>query len=250
MALIALDRVSFGYNGHPVLSEVSLEVAAGEFLALVGPNGGGKTTLLKLILGLLMPQQGRVLVFGRPPAKARGRMGYLPQHAYLDPSFPVTVLEVVLMGRLGPRAGLGLWSRGDRQAALQALEQVQAAHLAGRGFAELSGGQRQRVLIARALAASPELLLLDEPTAGVDPRGEEDVLGLLAALQPRVTVLMVTHDLHFVSAYVNQVVCVNRRVALHPTQEVDDQLIADLYGRPMRMVRHDQHLEGGECFHG
>ncbi|MEW5913013.1 MAG: ABC transporter ATP-binding protein [Thermodesulfobacteriota bacterium] len=250
MALIELERVSFAYNGRPVLSEVSLEVLASQFLALVGPNGGGKTTLLKLILGLLTPQQGRVRVFGQPPAKARGRMGYLPQHTYLDPSFPVTVLEVVLMGRLGPRAGLGLWPRRDRQAALAALEQVQAAELAGRGFAELSGGQRQRVLIARALAAGPELLLLDEPTAGVDPRGEEDVLGLLAALQPRVTVLLVTHDLHFVSAYVNQVACVNRRVVLHPTQEVDDQLIADLYGRPMRMVRHDRHLEGGECNHG
>lgn len=249
MALIELDQVSFGYDGRPVLSAVSLEVAAGEFLALVGPNGGGKTTLLKLILGLITPQRGRVRVFGGPPAKARGRMGYLPQQAYLDPGFPVSVLEVVLMGRLGPGADLGPWSRRDRQAARRALEQVEAAHLAERGFADLSGGQRQRVLIARALAARPELLLLDEPTAGVDPRGEKDVLALLSGLKPRVTVLMVTHDLHFVSAFVNQVACVNRRVVLHPTQEVDDRLIAQLYGRPMRMVLHGRQLEGGDCFH-
>ncbi len=249
MSLIELKEVTFSYDGQPVLERVSLEVVPGEFLALVGPNGGGKTTLLKLILGLLAPQEGVVSVFGQPPAKARGRIGYLPQHAFVDPGFPVSVAEVVLMGRLGPGAGLGPWPRRDRRAALKALEQVEAADLAGRGFSSLSGGQRQRVLIARALAADPELLLLDEPTAGVDPRGEKDVLELLAGLNSRVTVLLVTHDLHFVSPYVNQVACVNRRVVLHPTQEVDDELIAGLYGRPMRRVRHDRHLGGGDCSH-
>lgn len=250
MSLIELDKVSFSYNGRLVLDRVSLDIAAGEFLALVGPNGGGKTTLLKVILGLLTPQEGVVRVFGQPPAKARGRIGYLPQQAFVDPGFPVSVAEVVLMGRLGLGPSLGPWPARDRQAAQRALERVEAGDLAGRGFSSLSGGQRQRVLIARALAADPELLVLDEPTAGVDPRGEKDVLDLLAALSPKVTVLLVTHDLHFVSAYVSQVACVNRRVVLHPTQEVDDELIAELYGRPMRRVRHDRHLGGGDCSHG
>ena len=131
MALIDIKGVDFSYNGRPVLAGVDLSVAQGEFLALVGPNGGGKTTLVKLILGLVTPQKGTVRVFGQPPAKVRRRMGYLPQHAPLDPGFPVSALEVVLMGLVGSSSGLGLWRRGQKQAALNALDKLEAADLAG-----------------------------------------------------------------------------------------------------------------------
>ena len=245
MALIEIKGVDFAYNGRPVLAGVDLSIEQGEFLALVGPNGGGKTTLLKLMLGLVAPQKGTVRVFGLPPVKARARIGYLPQHAPVDPGFPVSALEVVLMGLMGASSGLGLWRRGQKRAALAALDKLEAGDLAGRSFGRLSGGQRQRVLIARSLVAGPELLLLDEPTAAVDPRGGVDLMKILAGLQPQVTVVLVTHDLGFVSPAVSRVACINQSLSIHPTQVINGSLISELYGAPVRLVRHDHDLKHG-----
>ena len=167
-AAVLLRDVTFSYGGEPVLEDVNLSVGAREAVCIVGPNGGGKTTLVKLILGLLLPQRGEVRLFGQPPRLARLRVGYMPQHVQHDPLFPVTVMDIVLMGRLG-RGGLGGllgWpGRADRRAARNALEQVGMDGFGRHPFAALSGGQRQRVLIARALCCEPELLLLDEPTS-------------------------------------------------------------------------------------
>ncbi len=247
--VIETRGVNFSFNGELVLVDVDLTVARNEFVAVVGPNGGGKSTLIRLLLGLLNPQHGRVLVLGQPPAKVRRRLGYLPQHPSLDKAFPINVDEVVLMGRLG-LGGFSLggrWKRTDKDAAEQALNTVGLADLAGRPFAALSGGQRQRVLIARALATQPEILFLDEPLAGVDPGAEENIYELLQELIPHMTILMVSHDLGFVSPLVGHVICVNRTVATHPTTELTPELIRDMYGREVRMVRHDHKGPPGGC---
>lgn len=235
---VSLEGVSFGYNEHLVLEEVTFEVFEGDFFGVIGPNGSGKTTMLKIILGLLKPLSGRVQVFGRPPGQVRSLIGYVPQHAHTDRLFPVSVTDVVLMGRLAKAPGLGRFSRADRQAALEALAQVEMADLAGQHFGTLSGGQRQRVLIARALAGGPRLLVLDEPTSSVDSRVEEGFFALLKKLNQTATIILVSHDLGFVSTWVNRVACVNRRVAVHRTAEITKVLPAQVYREPVRMVQH------------
>lgn len=234
----ALRDVTFAYDVAPVLDGVTLTIHAGELLGVVGPNGGGKTTLLKLILGLLAPARGRVEVFGRAPRHARHRMGYVPQHAMYDPRFPVTALDVVLMGRLALHWG-GWYSRQDKAAALEALDEVGLADMRGRPFRALSGGERQRVLIARALVSDPELLLLDEPTANIDAAVGERLLDILESLNQRMTIVMVSHDLGFVSNIVGSVACVNRKVVIHPTTDLTGEAIQDLYEGEYRLIRHD-----------
>ena len=235
---VILKNASFAYAAQTVLEDVNLVVDRGEFASVVGPNGGGKTTLLQLLLGLLKPDAGTVQVLGTSPEEARLSVGYMPQHMQLDMQFPVTVMDVVLMGRLGRKGG-GRYSKQDREAARLALEEVRLDGLAKRLLGELSGGERQRVLIARALCCEPKLLLLDEPTANVDPRLEEVLLGILEELNKRMTILLVSHDLGFVSQVVRSVICVSRRVAVHPTSEIDGAMIKDLYGGDYRMIRHD-----------
>ncbi|MEW6428653.1 MAG: ABC transporter ATP-binding protein [Thermodesulfobacteriota bacterium] len=236
--VIAVENVSFSFDGVPVLEDVSFTVAPLDSVCVVGPNGGGKTTLVKIILGLLPADTGTVRLFGLPPAAAILRVGYVPQYVHLDLQFPVTVLDVVLMGRLGLHFGGG-YRRDDRQLAMAALAEMQLADLARRPFAQLSGGQRQRVLIARALAATSEMLILDEPTAYIDAAAEANLFEKLTELNRRLTVLVVTHDLGFASRFFRSVLCVNRRVVIHPTSEITGELIRDIYGGDIRMIRHD-----------
>ena len=243
--VIEINDLSFAYEERPVLENVGFHVHGGDFAAIVGTNGGGKTTLLKLMLGLLKPQTGSIRIFGNSPEKARRRIGYMPQQAKFDAQFPITVQEVVLTSRLGGHPWLGYYTREDRRQAQLALEEVGLGEMGGRTFADLSGGQRQRVLIARALASQPELLMLDEPTANLDPQAEQDFYKLLHRLNERLTVVMVSHDLNFVSSFVNTVVCVNRRVVVHPTAEVPTGMAGDLKGRDMRVILHDQLTDCG-----
>lgn len=229
--------VRFGYQrSRPVLDGVDLCIHRGAFAAMIGPNGGGKSTLLRLFLGLLEPDAGKLRVLGRSPRTARPRVGYLPQHARTDPAFPMTVRDVVLMGRLGttPRGD-------DADAVTESLASVGLAGFERRPFGALSGGERQRVLLARALAPRPEVLLLDEPAAHADTVAEKRFIDLLAVLNDRMTIVVVSHDLGFVTRHVREVVCVNRKVAVHPTQSVGDGVIRELYGTDVAVVRHDQH---------
>lgn len=237
---VEVEGLTFGFDpARPVLRDATFRVEPLDFATVIGPNGGGKTTLLKLLLGLLEPDRGTLRVLGTSPHKARHRVGYMPQHATIDPRFPINVLEVVLMGRLNSTRRFGPYSRSDRRAAHAALERAGLGGFERRPIAALSGGERQRVLVARALAAEPELLLLDEPAAGLDQRVEHDFFQLLAELNQRMTILLVSHDLGFVSRYVRTVVCVNRTVQVHPTSAVNGRIIADMYGGEVRLVHHE-----------
>ena len=246
---ISVRGLDFAYGSHAVLTGVDASVAAGEFVSVVGPNGGGKSTLLKLVLGLLRPARGEVRVFGQPPARARRRVGYMPQHAHVDPQFPVTVTDVTLMGRLGPRRRLGPYRADDRAVAHRALSETEAADLGDRRFSDLSGGQRQRVLIARALACEPDLLLLAEPTASLDPGVQDDLFELLHRLNERMTVVLVSHDVGVVSRHVDKVLCVSGGVEEHDASALSGAL-ADLYGGSpdLALVRHDH--SHGHGHHG
>ena len=240
---ICLEHVRFGYGGNPVVEDADFDIFPGESVCVVGPNGGGKTTLLKLMLGLLTPDSGRIRILGDAPRKARRRVGYVPQDIRFDPYFPITALEVVRMGRLTGRS-LGFHTRRDTERAEAALERLGLRECARVPFPRLSGGQRQGVLIARALAGEVSLLLLDEPTAHVDVAAEDRLLENLRSLERELTLVTVSHDLTFVTRSVPKVVCVNRTVHVHPTTELTEGRIRELYGRDVRLVTHeDEHSD-------
>jgi len=222
-----------------VLRDVNFTIAAGDFASIVGPNGGGKTTLLKLMLGLLIPDCGTIRLFGKKPKAVRQQVGYAPHLITVNPRFPVDVSDVVLMGRVPQGRWFGPTSRDDRQVAHEAMEAVGIIDLRRRPFSDLSGGQRQRVIIARALAAEPKMLMLDEPTSSLDVHVANELMELLAKLNERITIVMVSHDVNYVSAFVKTVVCVHCTVATHPTEEWSEDLQSSLFGGPVRRVRHE-----------
>ncbi len=237
-SVITLDNVTFAYNGEPVLVDVNVNISPRELVSIVGPNGGGKTTLLRLILGLVKPGRGTVRVFGGSPGHERSRIGYVPQNIRFDPEFPVNVMDVVLMGRVDKRLA-GPFRRRDRESAAEALREVDLHDLCKRPFSELSGGERQRALVARALASAPEILLLDEPTSNMDALAEKKLYEILNHLNQRMTIVMVSHNMSFVSRFVTSVICVNRKVVFHPTSELNGRPISEIYESDMVLVRHD-----------
>jgi len=232
-----LRNVTVSLAGNVVLQDVCLDIAAGDYMAILGPNGSGKTTLLKVLLGLIEPDRGEVRLFGGPPKRARDRIGYVPQHSRFDPSFPIRVQDVVLMGRLG-RRHLGRPDADDRAAARAALARVEMDGIGDRPIGNLSGGQLQRVLIARALVQQPELLLLDEPTSSLDERVGRSVWELFEELSHEMTVVVVTHDIGAISRFVRSVACLNRVLHHHPTPELTPEILEETYGCPVDLLAH------------
>lgn len=232
---VELRGVSVVLGRQLVLDDIHMRVPAGDYVALIGPNGGGKTTLLRVILGLIQPQSGEVRVLGVTPEEARGRVSYVPQYARFDLGFPIRVVDVVQSGQLGAQ---GLRRNEARAKALRVLEQLEIGDLAGQAIGALSGGQLQRVLIARALAVEPEVLVLDEPTASLDVQSADAFYELLRRLSERMTVLLTSHDVTGISTRVKSIACLNRRLFFHPSGEVTSEMLAEVYGCDVDLVAH------------
>lgn len=244
-AVIAeLNDVWVGYNGKWALKSIFLNCLEGEILGIVGPNGAGKSTLLKVILGLIKPDRGSVLLFGKKPGKeARLEVGYLPQISHAERTFPVTALDVVMMG-IYSRIGLfGKPGRKEKETALNMLSTVNMAEHAGRPFGVLSGGQQQRIHIARALSSNPRLLVLDEPSTGVDSVTQEDFYLLLAELRDKkgLSVIMVSHDIGVITSHADRVACLNIEVHYHgePEMCISDEVMTKVFGKDLKIMVHD-----------
>ena len=243
-SVVSVDGVTFGYGSEPVLEDVSLDVEPGAFLGVVGPNGSGKSTLLELVLGLRTPDEGTVELFGEPAASFDDgeRIGYVAQNvAGAVRDMPVTVREAVRMGRY-PRRLVGRFSPADRRAVEDALDRVGIADIADRRIGRLSGGQRQRVFIARALAAEADLLVLDEPTVGVDAESREGFYDLLADLTAEgLTVVLVEHAVGVVTAHASEIACLNRELYFHgdPEEFVETDALGEAYGANHHVLHHD-----------
>ncbi len=231
--VIAFQNVSFAYDEELILKDASFEITSGEFIGIIGPNGGGKTTLLKLIMGFLESSSGTVKLFGGSPRDQRDKIAYVPQNLRFDKKFPISVFELVLSGLLSQLSWFGRYSKEDKLRAKKAIERMGLTPFANRSLGTLSGGQVQRALIARALVSEPQLLLLDEPTANVDTQAENDIYTLLKELAGDITILMVTHDLQASINLVDRVVCVQNTVTTFKAKEICEHFALGLYHSPL-----------------
>ncbi len=213
--VIEITQLGFAYANDIILEDVNLSVEERDFLAIIGPNGGGKSTLLKLILGLLKPRIGSITIYGKAPAKALSQIGYVPQNTNVNTDFPIKVIEVVLMGHVGGKRPLWGYGEDEVSCAMGALREVGMESYAHRKIGDLSGGQRQRVMIARALCAHPQILLLDEPTASIDIQGQKEIYELLKKLNATMTIIVVSHDISVILGYATKAAHINRRLSYH-----------------------------------
>jgi len=236
--ILRLENVSVSYGSHAVLDSINLAVGEHDFLGIIGPNGGGKSTLLKTILGLVRPDSGIITVLGNPPEKSRSRIGYVPQYSNYDHSFPVSVQEVVMMGRYNRTGLLKYYDKKDKQAVQDVLQKVGMLDNASTQIGQLSGGQQQRVFIARALVSEPQLLLLDEPTASVDSAMQTEFYELLEQLKKEMTIIMVSHDIGAVSVFVDKIACLNQQLFYHGSSEITPEILEATYKCPVQLIAH------------
>jgi zinc transport system ATP-binding protein len=233
---VEMENVSLKFNNQPVLQNINLLIAENDFLAIIGPNGGGKSTLLKIILGLIKVDQGRIIIFGNKPGNPQNPIGYLPQHVSFDPDFPINVFETVLSGRY--HGLMKNYSDDDREMVIKALEEVGMENMQDRQISRLSGGQIQRVFIARAIVRGPKLLLLDEPMASIDPEMQNSFYNLLSKLRERMAVVLVSHDVGAVSSHVDNIACLNQRLYYHGPVEDSAEGLEEVYKCPIDLISH------------
>jgi zinc transport system ATP-binding protein len=233
-----LKDIRVSYGDIPALEDVTLSIFQHDFLGIIGPNGGGKSTLLKVMLGLVKPDSGSVSVFGKPPEQVRSRIGYVSQRPAFDRDFPASVWDVVMMGRYGRTGLFRRYNGEDRTAAEKALVRVGMLDHGNKQIGRLSGGEQQRVFVARALVAEPELLLLDEPTASIDSNMQTEFYELLEELKKSLTIVMVSHDIGAVSIYVDKIACLNCQLYYHGSKEVTPEILEATYKCPIQLIAH------------
>jgi zinc transport system ATP-binding protein len=236
--VVSIKNLWVNYDSIPILEGINLSVDKGDFLGIIGPNGGGKTTLLKVILGLVNPSRGKVYVLGQPPERVRHRIGYVPQYNLFDREFPINVRDTVLMGCNGTTGLFRRYSKESRERAWEALKTVGMLSYQNQQIGKLSGGEQQRVFIARALVSRPKILLLDEPTASVDSSMQTEFYELLVKLKKEVTIIMVSHDISAVSIYVDKIACLNRQLFYHGSKEIEPEVLEATYKCPVQMIAH------------
>jgi len=236
--IVRLENIRVSYEDIPVLEGIDLSIRRHDFLGIIGPNGGGKSTLLKLLLGLVKPDAGSVTIFGKQPEQVRQRIGYVAQHPAFARDFPASVRDVVLMGRYNNTGLFRRYGGGDKAAATKALDRVSKSDCRDKQIGRLSGGQQQRVFIARALVGEPELLLLDEPVASIDSTMQTEFYELLADLKKSLTIVMVSHDISAVSVYVDKIACLKRQLYYHGSKEITPEILEATYKCPVQLIAH------------
>ncbi|MCY6485696.1 ABC transporter ATP-binding protein [Clostridium aestuarii] len=237
--IIEIIKASVYYDDVCALKNINLQVKNKEFLAVLGPNGGGKSTLLKVILGLEKLNQGEIKILGQSPKKTRNSIGYVPQFSKFDRKFPVSVIDVVLMGKLGEKIKpFYKYNKENEEKIFEIMNKLNIYHLKNRQIGQLSGGQLQKVLIARALVMQPQILLLDEPTASLDAKTKTQIYQILKKLNKEMTIIIVTHDIGVISAYVNSIACVNKELYYHGKAELSNEVVKKIYGCPVDLITH------------
>jgi zinc transport system ATP-binding protein len=236
---IELEKVFFSYNGESAVRDVTFSIDKGDFLGIIGPNGGGKTTLLRLILGVLNPQTGVIRLLGGEPRRSRIAAGYVPQEAASNKGFPISLRDAIFSG-LAARRGMGRGFTKEDSVRVDALiEELGLLALRARTIGELSGGQRQKVLLARALVAKPEILFLDEPTSSIDATGSDEIYAYLRKLNAEgTTVVLVTHNIGVVSQYIKSIACINKELHFHPEGKLTEETITRTFGCPIDLIAH------------
>lgn len=238
-AAIEIQQLSAGYEHDIIIENINCTIFEGDIFGIIGPNGGGKTTLLKALLGLLPALKGTIHIYGKPPKTGSKYIGYVPQHAEFDKQYPISVWDVVLMGRRSIRGSHPWYSAEDKQATHDALEKVGMQKFIHQHISQLSGGQRQRVFIARALVSNPRLLLLDEPTASIDKDAQASFYSLLKQINKNVTIILVTHDIGVIPSYVNRIACLNHFLYTHDDEtQLSKEIIEAAYHCPVELVAH------------
>lgn len=239
MNVIEVSGIDVYYGNVQALKDINLVVRERDFLAIMGPNGGGKSTLLKAILGLVPVDKGEIRIFGGRGRKSRRLIGYVPQFSSVDRNFPISVIEVVLLGALKP--GLSFFhkfTKAEKKRAVDLLNKVGLGELKDRSISQLSGGEFQKLLITRALMTEPKLLLLDEPTASVDMSSSQDIYSLLGELNKEITIVMVTHNVMAISSNVKELACLNMGLVYHGDPELSEEVVNGLFGCPVELVAH------------
>jgi zinc transport system ATP-binding protein len=236
--VVRFEHVWLHLAGRVVLEDVSFSIHGNDFFGIIGPNGGGKTTLIKVMLGLLKPTGGRVLLLGGDPEANSRYVGYVPQYFGFDADFPISVEETVLSGRIGRKGLFRRYSGGDRKIAREAMRRVGVHHLADRKMGSLSGGEKQRVFIARALVNDPGLLVLDEPTASVDTVAATDLYDFLGELNDHIPIILISHDIGVISSHVKRIACLQRRLFVHDSNQISEEALEKTFGCPVDLIAH------------